>query len=236
MPVSVVFEEHVAAAHGRDVEIGVAVVVDVGERGRHAHLVGHRHAGRGGDVLERAPAEVSPELIAADLRHEIDVEQAVTIDVGDGEAVTVIVVRRLVRPSRVVDDPVLEGDAALGQPIDELKVVERRDARDARELRVFHARQPGRVLEAVGHITDRALASRRRRSRLSLEQERDRRRMGREDSVPGTLHEGSSMTRTWLTFTFSSTCLVPLGHRISSRRTIVARPSPTCSRMSLLLR
>ena len=38
LPVAVVLEQHVAAAHGRHVEVGVAVVVDVGERGRDADL------------------------------------------------------------------------------------------------------------------------------------------------------------------------------------------------------
>ena len=126
--VAVVLEQHVAAAHGGDVEIRVAVVVDVGERGRHADLPGDRHAGRRGDVLELAAAQIPPELVAADLADEVDVGQAVAVDVGDRDAVAVIVVRRLVGLAGVVHDPVLERDAALGETVGELKVVERRDA------------------------------------------------------------------------------------------------------------
>ena len=55
---AVVLEQHVAAAHGGDVEIRVAVVVDVGERGRDADLAGDRDAGRRRDVLELAAAEI----------------------------------------------------------------------------------------------------------------------------------------------------------------------------------
>ena len=42
-------------------------------------------------------------------------EQAVAVDVRHRDAVAVIVVRRLVGLARVVDDVVLEGDAALGE-------------------------------------------------------------------------------------------------------------------------
>ena len=77
-------------------------------------LVRHRHAGRRRDVLEPAAAGVPPELVAADLVDEIDVGEAVAVDVGDGQAVAVIVVRRLVGLAGVGHDAVLERDAALG--------------------------------------------------------------------------------------------------------------------------
>ena len=59
MALAIVLEQHVAAAHGRDVEIGIAVVVDVGEGRRHADLAVHRNAGRSRDVLELAAAKIS---------------------------------------------------------------------------------------------------------------------------------------------------------------------------------
>ena len=114
-PVAVVLEQHVAAADGRDVQIRIAIVVDVGERGRHADLARHADAGRCRDVLEPAAAEIPPELVAADLVDEVDVESAVAVDVGDRDAVAVIVVRGLVGLPGVVDDAMPEGDAALGE-------------------------------------------------------------------------------------------------------------------------
>ena len=62
-----------------------------------------------------AAAEVPPQLIAADLADEVDVEQAVAVDVRDRDAVAVVVVRRLVGLAGVVHDAVPEGDAALGE-------------------------------------------------------------------------------------------------------------------------
>ena len=79
-----------------------------------ADPAGHRDAGLRGDVLELAAAEVLPELVAADLVDEVDVGQAVAVDVRHRDAVAVIVVDRLVVLPGVVDDVVHEGDAALG--------------------------------------------------------------------------------------------------------------------------
>ena len=59
-------------------------------------LPAHADARRRRDVLEPAAAQVPPELVAADLADEVDVRQAVAIDVGDRDAVAMVVVRRLV--------------------------------------------------------------------------------------------------------------------------------------------
>ena len=56
--------------------------------------------------LKRAAAEVLPQLVAADLVDEVDVVQPVAVDVRDGDAVTVIVVDRLVMLAGVFDDVV----------------------------------------------------------------------------------------------------------------------------------
>ena len=62
---------------------------------------------------KRPPPRFSPQLIAARLTEEIDVEQTVAVDVRDGDAVSVVVVRRLVGAAGIVHDAVLERDAAL---------------------------------------------------------------------------------------------------------------------------
>ncbi len=120
----VVLEEDVSAAHGRDVKVRISVVVDVGERGRHADPVLHGDACRLSDVDELAVAQVLPELVASDLVDEVDVEQAVPVHVGHRDSVAVVVMVRLVVLARVVRDPVDEGDAALGLPVGEVKTVE----------------------------------------------------------------------------------------------------------------
>src|SRR5215831_1173610 len=60
---AVVLEQHVATANGRYEEILIAVVVDVGKRGRHANPIGERDTCFGGDVPELAAAEIFPELV-----------------------------------------------------------------------------------------------------------------------------------------------------------------------------
>ena len=88
---------------------------------------------------------------------EVDVEQAVAVDVGDRQAVAVVVVRRLVGPPRVVDDVVLEGDAAVVHAIGELEVVKGGDGGDGLELGILHLREPAGVVEIGRHVADRAL-------------------------------------------------------------------------------
>ena len=160
---------------------------------RHADLVGDADTGRCGDVLEPAAAGVPPELIAADLVDEIDVGSSVAVDVGDRQAVAVIVVSRLVGLSGVVDDAVPERDAACGQPVGELEVVERRDAGHRLDLRITQLLQPGRVLQIVGHIAHRQVlrdSFKGRRTRRTLRgQKKDRHHQALDgihgDIVPG---------------------------------------------------
>jgi hypothetical protein len=78
-----VFEEHVAAADRGDVEVGVAVVVDVCERCSHRDLARHGHAGRHRDVFEPAAARVAPEFVAADLVDKVQIETSVTVYIRD---------------------------------------------------------------------------------------------------------------------------------------------------------
>jgi hypothetical protein len=75
-------------------------------------------------LRELALAEVLPELVVAELSDEVEVEQAVAVHVGHGEAVAVVVVDHLVLAPAVVHGFVAEGDAALGQAVGELEVVE----------------------------------------------------------------------------------------------------------------
>ncbi len=143
LALAVVLVEDVALAHGGDVEVGVAVVVHVGEGAGDADAVGHRHAGLAGDVLELAAAQVLPQLVVAELGEEVEVEQAVAVHVGHQQAVAVVVVDRLVGLAGVVDDLVLEGDAALGLAVGVAEVVEDLPALGRRDLRVAPRRQAG---------------------------------------------------------------------------------------------
>ena len=168
-PLSVVLKEHVAAANGRDVEVRVPVVVDVGKRSGHADLARHRHSGRGRDVLELAAAGILPEAVGSDLVDEVDVLSAVAVDIGNRQAVAVVVVRRLVRLAGVVDDAVPECDTAFGDAVGELEIVEGRDGSRRLDLLVAKLQEPRRILQVRRHEADRlrslGLPGERRRAR-----------------------------------------------------------------------
>ena len=93
------------------------------------------------DVPELAAAEVLPELVAAELVHEVDVVEAVAVDVRDGDAVSVVVVHRLVDSARIVDDVVHERDAALLHAVGELEMVEDIELVDRLALRLRARRE-----------------------------------------------------------------------------------------------
>jgi hypothetical protein len=122
--VTVVLEQHVAATNGGDHQILIAVVVEIAKGRRHADAIGERDAGLFRDVGEPSAAEILPELVAADLVDEVDVVEAVAVHVGNGEAGAVVVVRHPIVRDLVVDRAMDERDAALGDTVRELEVVE----------------------------------------------------------------------------------------------------------------
>ena len=121
-----VFEQAIPVAHGGHEQVGIAVVVDVGERRRDRHVVRHRHARLVGDVREPAIAYVLPQLVPAELGNEVEIGPPVAVDIGGGQPRAVIVVDFLVGFARVVDDPIHERDEARLASIDILEVVDRR--------------------------------------------------------------------------------------------------------------
>ncbi len=160
---AVVLEEDVAETDRGDVEVGVAIVVDVGEAGGGADPIGQSDAGRFGDVLEAAAAQIAPELVAAELADEIEVESAVAVDVGHRDAVAVVVVVRLVALRRVGGDLVLEGDPALRLPVAQRELVKDLELAERAEL-LLAAR--GRFGGGVDGLAD-GNASRRLRAGLT---------------------------------------------------------------------
>src|SRR5207237_9897123 len=80
--------------------------------------------GSGGDVHEATVADVLPQLVGAELRHEIEIGETVAVDIRGAHSAAVVVVRQLVGLARVVDDPVLERDAAGLSAIREPEVVQ----------------------------------------------------------------------------------------------------------------
>src|SRR5215471_13122346 len=103
MSVAVVLEKDVPTTDGSDKQVGITVIIDVGKRGRNADATVHSHARVGGDVFELAAAEIFPQLAGPGLVHEVNIVESVAVDVGYGQAITVIVVDCLVGESGVVD-------------------------------------------------------------------------------------------------------------------------------------
>ncbi len=196
-PAPVVLEQHVAGTNGRDIQIRVAVVVDIGERRRNADLAIDLYAGRRGDVLESAAAKVPGELVAADLVDEVHVEPPIAVDVGDRHAGAVVVVRRLVRFAGIVDDPVTERDTAAREPVGELEVVKGREARHAFGLLGAPTIEPGRIAQFVGNRAERRLSGLRGAWRSALLRERDRRRPHQRGGERER-HAADKKSREWL--------------------------------------
>ena len=117
--VAVVDEEHVVPVHpeivdARDVDIDVAVPVDVGHRGAGLPARGIRDAGAVGDVLEPVIPLVQVEPVGAHVRREVEVREAVVVDVAHRHAPAVVVVHVAEDVERgVVRQPVDERDAGL---------------------------------------------------------------------------------------------------------------------------
>lgn len=119
LPLADILEKNIPRADRRHEKIRVAIVVDVPERRRHGDLVRERHARSVRDVFEFSPAAITPELAATDLVYEVNIEQIVTIDIGNADSSAVIVMRRFEMFERVFDDGVGEGDATGVKPIRE---------------------------------------------------------------------------------------------------------------------
>ena len=73
VPVSVVLEQHIAAANGRDEQVLVAIVVNVAEGGGYADAARHSNAGFLSNVSEFPVSQVLPKLVASNLVDEVDV-------------------------------------------------------------------------------------------------------------------------------------------------------------------
>src|SRR5262249_26973195 len=77
MTTSVVLKEDGSATDGRDEEILIAVVVDIRKRCGHADSVSEADTSFGRYVPETASSEILPNLAAAELADEIQIDQPI---------------------------------------------------------------------------------------------------------------------------------------------------------------
>ena len=118
---TVVFKEDIAPAQDGHVEVWIAVVVDIGERGRYPNRFG-RHTRPLGNILKFAASQISPQFVVANLGDEIDIVEAIPIHVGNGYPIAVVVVIRPVVLARIGSDPVAEADSTVFELVGEGKV------------------------------------------------------------------------------------------------------------------
>lgn len=144
-------------SHGGDEQVGVAIVVDVGERAAHRDVVRHREAGVPRDVDEATVADVFPKLIRTELGEEVEIGPAIAVDVRRAQPVAVVVVNELVVLPRVVDDAVLERDPALLTFVPEPEVVHDARRRSHLGFLVRALEQPRRWSRRV--VSDRERAA-----------------------------------------------------------------------------
>ena len=77
----------------RDVDVEVPVAIDVGHRDAGRPALYLSHTGPLRDVLEPEIALVAIEPVGTEIRREVQVRQAVAINVAGGHAPTVVVVQ-----------------------------------------------------------------------------------------------------------------------------------------------
>ena len=144
LPSPVIEEQPIARAHLGDVQVGIAIIVDVRERDAGANTARRRDSGGPSDVLEPAASQVAVERVVTGLVDEVDVEPAVAVNVGDRHAAAMVVVCGLVILSAVVDDLVPEPDAALLDAVGEFKLMKGPVSLCRLELVATTADHPGR--------------------------------------------------------------------------------------------
>ena len=117
-------EQMIAVADRGDEQIGKTVIIDVGKGGGDGNLVGQSDSSALRYVLEFPAAEVPIQPVCAELRGEIDIEQAVPIYICHGQPIAVIVMDWLVVLSGIVNRVVLKLDFAGGETVLETEVME----------------------------------------------------------------------------------------------------------------
>src|ERR1051325_1975648 len=89
-----VLEQDIAHLHGRHKEIGITVIIDVRKRCRHMDASLQTNTCFRGNILEAAVPQISPELIGPELVDEVNVQESVTVHIGHGEPVPMVVMNR----------------------------------------------------------------------------------------------------------------------------------------------
>src|ERR1017187_4659323 len=104
LAVSKVVEEVVSMPYRRYKQIWLSIIIDIGKRCRCTDLSAQAHPSLFGDVFKLAAAYISPKFIAAKLIDEINIVEAVAVDIRYSDTVAVIIMISLVFLPGVVHD------------------------------------------------------------------------------------------------------------------------------------
>src|SRR5580704_441391 len=137
MAMTIILEEDISFVDGGDEEILMPGVVDIAERGSNTNAVLQADAGLLRNVLKLSIAQISPEFVAAELIHEVDVVLTIPIHIRYGNACAVVVVDRHILVRGIGDCPMTKGDSALLQLIGEMKLIKHLELIHGFELRLF---------------------------------------------------------------------------------------------------
>jgi hypothetical protein len=110
---TVIEEKADTAIEGGNEQVGVAIAIEVGEGGAGGVLVGAGDTGGGGDVFESAVTEVSVEGVIGFEAAEIEIRQAIAIDISGGDAGAIEEVA--IEDGAIGGDAIGEGDAEFGR-------------------------------------------------------------------------------------------------------------------------
>jgi hypothetical protein len=176
--VAIVLEKNVTFVDGSDEEILMTGIVDIAECGGNADAIFQADAGLLRNIFKFSVAQIPPELVTAQLADKVDVVEAVTVDVGHGNAGAMIVVHGHVLTGGVRYGTIAKRDAALFQLIAEMELVEDLELALGFKLRFFARGEGGEshVIFREWHFWRSCILSRERNCQASSSRDQHKRR------------------------------------------------------------
>ena len=121
IPLPVVQKQQVPPAGAGHKQVGIAVVVGVGERSRNHHSIVNPHPRPLGDLLKPPLPHIPPQLTAPRLPQQEQIGPPIRVDVGGDQPRAMVVVIHLPVPGRIPHHPIPKRNPRFPPPVGELE-------------------------------------------------------------------------------------------------------------------
>src|SRR5215469_6215065 len=138
---AIVFEQSISTANCSYKQILIAIVVNIGKCRGHTDSAGQPDSSFLRDVLELAVPQVLPKLVPAHLIDEVDVVQAVAVDIGHRHPTSMVIVAHTHVFCDVIQGLIFESDSAFFDPVLELELMEHLELTGRFQLSLFPRRK-----------------------------------------------------------------------------------------------